>query len=305
MQDFDLVIVGAGVAGLTAAMVAARHGLSVTVVDQLGVGGQVSTAERIENFPGFPQGVAGHELGPLLHEQAEAAGATFMLDTVAALQVGTRHLVRCAGEELRAPAVIIAAGSSLRALGIPGEERLTGHGVSHCASCDGPFFKGQEVGVVGGGDAAVDEALVLAEHAERVTIFHRGSALRAQQALIARAGANARIAVALNTVVEEIMGGDAVSAVRLHDAASGTTRTQDLNAVFIYVGLEPNTAFLHGAVALDPAGHIETDILMRCSVGGIFAAGDIRKGSVRQLAAVAGDGATAAIAAWHYLKSRA
>src|SRR5262245_38656770 len=266
MQDFDLVIVGAGVAGLTAAMVAARHGLSVTVVDQLGVGGQISTAERIENFPGFPQGVAGHELGPLLHEQAEAAGATFMLDTVMALETGERHVVRCAAEELRAAAVIIAAGSALRALGIPGEERLTGHGVSHCASCDGPFFRGQEVGVAGGGDAALDEALVLAEHASRVTIFHRGAALRAQQALVARAGKTAKIAIALNSVVEEIAGEHTLSGVRLRDVTSGATRDQELKALFVYVGLEPNTAFLRGVLALDPAGHIETDIQMRSSV---------------------------------------
>jgi thioredoxin reductase (NADPH) len=303
MQDFDLVIVGAGVAGLTAAMTAARHGLNVAVVDQLGVGGQISTAERIENFPGLPQGVAGHELGPLLHEQAEAAGATFFLDTVMALEVGERHVVRGAAEELRAPAVIIAAGSSLRALGIPGEERLTGRGVSHCASCDGPFFKGQEVGVVGGGDAALDEALVLAEHASQVALFHRGPALRAQQALVERAKANPKIAIALSTVVEEIVGEDSVSAVRLHDLASGAWRNHELKAVFVYVGLDPNTAFLQGVLALDPAGHIETDILMRSSVAGVFAAGDIRAASVRQLAAVAGDGATAAIAAGRYVKN--
>lgn len=304
MQDFDLVIVGAGVAGLTAAMVAGRHGLKVVVVDQIGVGGQIGNAERIENFSGLPQGIAGHELGPLLHEQAEAAGAEFMLDTIASIEPGDPHIVRGAADALRAPAVIVAAGSSLRPLGIAGEERLRGHGVSHCASCDGPFFKGQEVGVVGGGDAALDEALVLAEHAARVTIFHRGPTLRAQQALVERAGANARIATALSTVVEEIMGDDAVSAVRLRDLASGSTRSHSLKAVFIYVGLEPNTAFLRGTVALDPAGHIETDIMMRSSVAGIFAAGDIRKGSVAQLAAVAGDGATAAIAAVRYLKTR-
>jgi len=305
MQDFDLVIVGAGVAGLTAAMVAARHGRKVAVVDQIGVGGQISNAERIENFPGFPQGTAGHELGPLLHEQAEAAGASFLLDTIVAIEVGERHVVRGAADALRAGAVIIAAGSSLRTLGIPGEERLAGHGVSHCASCDGPFFKGQEVGVIGGGDAALDEALVLAAHASQVTIFHRGSRLRAQQALVDRVEGHDRIAVALNAVVEEIVGDDAVAGVRLRDAASGARWDTPLQGVFIYVGLEPNTAFLRGILALDPAGHIETDIQMRSSVAGIFAAGDIRKGSVAQLAAVAGDGATAAIAACRYLLSQA
>lgn len=302
MQDFDLVIVGAGVAGLTAAMVAARHGLKVAVVDQLGVGGQIANAERIENFPGLPQGIAGHELGPLLHEQAEAAGAQFFLDTVAEIEPGDRHIVRGSAEEFRAPAVIIAAGSSPRAVGIAGEERLRGRGVSHCASCDGPFFKGQEIGVIGGGDAALDEALVLAGHASRVTIFHRGPKLTAQQALVERAGN--RIEIALNTVVEEIVGEDAVAAVRLRDLASGVTRSQNLKAVFIYVGLEPNTAFLRGVLALDPTGHIETDLMMCTSIAGIFAAGDIRRHSVAQLAAVGGDGATAAVAAFRYLKAR-
>src|SRR5262245_51488716 len=227
MQDFDLVIVGAGVAGLTAAMTAARHGLRVAVVDQLGVGGQIANTERIENFPGLPQGIAGHELGPLLHEQAEAAGAVFFLDTIAAVEVGDRHVVRGAAEALRAPTVIIAAGSSLRSLGIAGEDRLLGRGVSHCASCDGPFFKEQEVGVVGG-DAALDEALVLAEYAARVSIFHRGPTLRAQQVLVERAQGHARITIALNTVIEEIVGDDAVSAVRLRDVASGSERSQTL-----------------------------------------------------------------------------
>jgi thioredoxin reductase (NADPH) len=303
MQEVDLVIVGAGVAGLTAAMVAARHGLKVVVIDQIGVGGRISTAERIENFPGFPQGIAGHELGPLLHEQAESAGASFTLDTITAIEPGERHTVRGAAEIFRARAVIIAAGSSPRSLGIAGEERLLGRGVSHCASCDGPFFKGQEVGVVGGGDAALDEALVLAEHAARVTVFHRGAALRAQQALIERAGG--KISMALNTIVEEILGEDAVAGVRLRDVTSGATRAQALKALFVQVGAEPTTAFLRGVLALDSMGHIETDTMMRTSVAGIFAAGDIRKSSVAQLAAVAGDGATAAVAAFRYLAARA
>jgi thioredoxin reductase (NADPH) len=303
MQDIDLVIVGAGVAGLTAAMVAARHGLKVVVIDQIGVGGRISTAERIENFPGFPQGIAGHELGPLLHEQAESAGASFTLDTITAIEPGERHTVRGAAEIFRARAVIIAAGSSPRSLGIAGEERLLGRGVSHCASCDGPFFKGQEVGVVGGGDAALDEALVLAEHAALVTIFHRGATLRAQQALIERA--SGKISMVLNTIVEEILGEGAVAGVRLRDVTSGATRAQALKALFVQVGAEPTTAFLRGVLALDPMGHIETDAMMRTSVAGIFAAGDIRKSSVAQLAAVAGDGATAAVAAFRYLAARA
>ena len=301
MQDIDVVIVGAGVAGLTAAMVAGRHGVKVAVVDRIGVGGQISTVERIENFPGFPLGIAGHELGPLLHEQAEAAGVQFMLDTIESIaSEGGRFLVRGV-DTLQARAVIVAAGSAPRSLGISGEESFLGKGVSHCASCDGPFFKGEEVVVVGGGDSGVDEALVLAAHAARVTVVHRGASLRAQQSVVARASADPRIAILLDTVVEEIVGGDAVSGVRLRNQKSGEARLQPVKGVFVHVGLEPNTIFLQGLVALDGAGHIETDAMMRTSRHGLFAAGDIRKGSVALIAAVAGDGATAAVAAVRYL----
>lgn len=300
MRDVDLVVVGAGVAGLTAAMFAGRYGLAVVVVDQLGVGGQIINAERIENFPGFPNALGGHELGPLLHGQAEAAGAEFMLDTVEGVEAGgTHHIVHGAGESLRARAVIIAAGSALRPLGIAGEEKLIGRGVSHCAACDGAFFKGHEVCVVGGGDSALDEALLLTEHASGVTIFHRGERLDAQKALQDKA--HGKVEIALNTTVEEIVGEDTVTGVHLRDLKTGSTRVQAVKGVFVYVGLEPNTAFLRGVLALDAAGHIVADINMRTSVAGIFAAGDIRQHSVAQLAAAAGDGATAAISAFRYL----
>jgi thioredoxin reductase (NADPH) len=302
MRDFDLVIVGAGVAGLTAAMVGGQHGLKVAVVEQLGPGGQIINAECIENFPGFPQGLGGHELGPLLHAQAEAAGAEFMLDTVIALEVDGQHrIVRAASEALRARAVIIAAGSTLRTLGVAGEARLLGYGVSHCASCDGTLFAGQPVAVIGGGDSSLDEALVLAADASRVTIIHRGERLDAQQALQAKAAADKKLAILLRTTVEEIIGDSSVSALRLRDLATGSERLEPVNGVFIYVGLEPNTAFLRGVLTLDTAGHIWTDINMRTSLDGVFAAGDIRKHSAALLAAAAGDGATAATSAVRYL----
>jgi thioredoxin reductase (NADPH) len=306
MQDIDLLVIGAGVAGLTAAMVAARHGVKVAVVDRMGVGGQVSTAETIENFPGFPQGIGGHELGPLLHEQAEAAGAEFILDTIEAIEAGgDRHHVRGSTQDWNVRAIVVAAGSSHRMLGIAGEARFLGKGVSHCASCDGPLFLNQEVAVVGGGDTAFDEALVLAMHAARVTIICRDPHLRAQQALVTRAKANTKVAVMLDTVVEEITGGEAVSALRLRDVQSGSRRELPVRGVFVNIGLEPNTGFLRDAVVLDAAGHIETDTMMRTSCPGIFAAGDIRKDSVALLAACAGDGATAAVASVRYLAIRA
>jgi thioredoxin reductase (NADPH) len=302
MSEFDVVIVGAGAAGLTAAMFAARHGLRVVVVERMAPGGQIINADRIENFPGFPKGIAGHELGPLLHEQAEAAGAELRLDTVEGCELeGADCIVRGAAEELRARAVIVAAGSALRALGIPGEEKFRGKGVSHCASCDAPLFAGQDVCVIGGGDSALDEALVLARHAARVTVFHRDATPSAQQALIDRAAARS-IEMCRESSVEEILGQDAVTGVRV--SVSGASHVHNVRGVFIYVGLEPNTQFLRGLLALDPAGHIKTDAMMRTSVDGIFAAGDVRAGSVAQLAAAAGDGATAALAAFRYLRQR-
>jgi thioredoxin reductase (NADPH) len=304
MRDFELVIVGAGVAGLTAATFAGRYGLEVVVVEQLGAGGQIANAERIENFPGFPQGIGGHELGPLLHEQAEAAGAAFLIDCVERLETdGDHRIVRGAGESLRAPALIIAAGSRLRGLPVAGAEKLLGKGVSHCASCDGPFFAGQEVCVVGGGDSALDEALVLAAHASRVTVLHRSHSLDAQRALLDQANACGKIEIIPQAVVEEILGEDAVSAVRWRDLGTGAVQTKPVAGVFVYIGLEPNTVFLRDAVALDAAGHIETDTMMRTSLRGVFAAGDIRTNSVAQLAAAAGDGATAAISAFRYLRN--
>jgi thioredoxin reductase (NADPH) len=302
MRDTDLIVIGAGVAGLTAAMFAGRYGLKVVVVEQLGAGGQIINAERIDNLPGFPDGIAGHELGPLLHQQAEAAGAEFVLDAVERLEAsGVDRIVHGAGETLRAPAIIIAAGSALRPLGVPGEEKFLGKGVSHCASCDGALFAGLAVCVIGGGDSALDEALVLTEHASGVKLFHRGPHLDAQQILRDRVAATGKIEIALDSIVEEIVGEDVVSGVRLRDAETGRTRLEACRGVFVYVGLEPNTAFVRGVLTLDPAGHIETDINMRTSLAGVFAAGDIRANSVAQLAAAAGDGATAAISAFRYL----
>lgn len=303
VRDFDVIVVGAGVAGATAAMFGGRLGLRVAVVEQLGPGGQIINATRIDNMPGFSAGVAGIELGPLVHEQAEAAGAEFILDTAESLALdGPQRLLTCTTETLRAPALIVAAGSTLRTLGIPGEAALAGRGVSHCASCDGPFFRDKRVCVIGGGDAAIDEALVLAEFASRVLVVHRRPASTAQRTLLDRANAVDTIEFLPSTSVEEIAGEGAVSGVRLKDLASGEVREESFSGVFVFVGLEPNTAFLGGLVALDTAGHITTDLMMRTSVDGIFAAGDIRAHSVALLAAAAGDGATAAVAAHRYLQ---
>src|SRR5204862_2681615 len=186
-DDYDLLVVGGGLAGLTAALYGARFGLSTCVVEHMAAGGQVLNVQKIENFPGFPEGIAGFDLGPIVQEQAEAAGAEFVMDTAIGLEVaGDRRVLRCEGADLGARSVIIAAGSALRSLGIPGESDHLGKGVSHCASCDAPFYVGKEVCVVGGGDSALDEAAVLAAQVGRVLVVHRGPAFSARAAEVKR-----------------------------------------------------------------------------------------------------------------------
>ena len=302
MQHADIVVIGAGVAGLTAAMTAAGHGVSTLVVEQLATGGQVATIEKIRNFPGFPDGIAGYELGPLLLQQAEAAGAAVQLDCVSAIAAGDGvYRVICAEDEIVARAVIIAAGSSLRKLGIPGEAEFAGRGMSHCAACDGPLFNGLPVAVVGGGDSAFDEALVLAGHASEVTLIHRGSSPSARPSAIAELAALSHVRIVSGAEAVAIEGDAAVSGIVIR--RGGKIEHRPCRAVFAYTGLEPRTSFLQGLVALDAGGRIVTDLMMHSSRPGLFAAGDIRTGSVNMLAAVAGDAATAAISAVRYLRT--
>jgi thioredoxin reductase (NADPH) len=298
-SDYDLVIVGGGLAGLTAALYAARSGLHTCVVEHMAAGGQVLNVEKIENFPGFPEGIAGFDLGPIVQEQAEAAGAEFTMDTAVGLEVdGDRRILGCETTELVSRAIVVAAGSSFRQLGIPGEKEFEGKGVSHCASCDAPFFVGKDVAVVGGGDSALDEAAVLAAQVGNVTILHRGAAFSAQNVAVQRLAELPNLATRFNTEVVEITGNQTVTSLRLD-----TGDSLNVSGVFIFVGLEPNSAFLQGVVDLDPSGHIVVDQHLQSSVPGVFAAGDIRQGSARQLISAAGDGASAAFFAASYLRA--
>ena len=305
-SEYDVAIVGGGAAGMTAGLYACRAGLKTVVLERMMPGGQVVNAEKIENLPGFPEGIAGADLGPLLQEQATKYGLEVQLSEVTGLEPGQPHWTAHASEgDVRAKSVIVAGGSTLRKLGLPGEDRLHGAGVSYCATCDGAFFLDQVVGVVGGGDSALDEAVVLTEYASRVIMFHRRDRFRGQKVLQDRVLLHAKVEVRWNTVVDEVLGDGLVEGVSITDVTTGEPSRVDVSGLFICVGLEPNAQYLSGFVELDNAGHIPTDIWMRTAVPGLLAAGDIRQGSAAQLASAAGDGATAAIAAQRYIESGA
>ena len=303
MADYDIVIVGSGLAGLTAGLFAARYGLSTLVLEANIPGGHLISIEKIEDFPGFPEGIAGYGLCPTVQQQAADQGAEFQRAEVQRLEALDRFwFVVTPEERYRTKTVVVATGSTLKELGIPGETKLRGKGVSHCASCDGPLFNGHVVGVVGGGDSALQEALALANYGSQVILFHRLDEFSAQHAFQQRVLNHSKISVRYHTIVEEILGDDAVTGVRVRDVMTGTETQVDLSGVFIYVGLEPNTAFLKNIMRLSDTGHIPTDVWMGTELPGVFAVGDIRQDSASQAITSAGEGAVAAIAAHRYIK---
>ncbi len=302
MDTYDVVIVGGDVAALTAGLFAARHGHSTLVLVAGVPGGHLANTEMIEDFLGFPEGVAGYELCPAVQEQAANNGAQFRMAEVERLERAEQgwRVVSDAGT-FRARAVIIATGSRPKALDLPGEERWHGKGISHCASCDGPLFRGRTVAVVGGGDSALQEALTLANHVARVLLLHRGTAFSAQQVYQQRVLQHPTIQVRYRTVVEAILGEEAFTGVRVRDGQTGEAMDVAVAGLFIYVGLQPDTAFLEGLLDLEASGHIPTDAMLRTALPGVFAAGDVRQGAAGQAITAAGDGAVAAIAAHQFL----
>ncbi len=301
MRDVELAIIGGGVAGLTAGLYAAWSRLDAVLIERMGTGGQIINADSVENFPGFPGGIKGYELAPLIAQQAMDAGLPVVFDEALRLRATDGALlVESESETYRARAVIVTAGSTLARLGVPGEEQFEGRGVSYCAVCDGDFFRDQAVAVVGGGDSAMDEALYLAGIASEITVVHRRDELRAARTLVERARAEPKIRFRWHTTVASIDGGETVESIRLR--AAGGDETLPVAGVFIYVGLRPNTSLLGGIVELDAAGHVPVDMWMRTAVPGLLAAGDIRQQSARQLVSAAGDGATATLAAARFLR---
>ena len=302
-NGYDVVIIGGGLAGMTAGIFAARFGLRTGLVERMMGGAQIINIDKIENFPGFPQGISGAELAPATQEQAMDAGVEFIMAEAGSIsRDGDYKVVATDAGEYRARAVIVAAGSALRQLGIPGEEELFGRGVSQCATCDGPLYNGQVVGVVGGGDSAADEALTLAEYADQVLLFHRRDQMRAQKSIQDRLHQHRKIEVVWNSVVQEVLGEDTVSGVRVQNVVTNLENLVSLSGLFVYVGLEPHSALVQGLVKLDNAGHIPVNLSMETEVPGLYAVGDIRQNSSSQLVSVAGDGATAAVSAFNYLR---
>jgi len=300
-----IAVVGSGPAGLTAAIYAARADLAPRVFEGLQAGGQLMLTTEVENYPGFPDGVMGPELMEMLRRQAGRFGAQLEAAEVTRVDLSTRPFRLWVDDrEYRAEAVIVATGAEARWLNVPGEERLRGLGVSACATCDGFFFKGHPVAVVGGGDSAMEEALFLTKFASRVTVIHRRDALRATAIMAHRVLEHPRIDVRWNSVVEEVLGDGAVTSVRLRDVTTGATSNLPLKGVFVAIGHDPRTELFRGQLELAPQGYLETFAGTMTSVPGVFGAGDVVDYTDRQAITAAGMGCRAAIDAERWLESR-
>lgn len=297
-----LIIIGSGPAGLAAAIYAARADLAPLLIAGSDLGGQVGLTDQVENYPGFPQGISGAELTQLMQEQAERFGTRVELDEVVEVDLSTPPFkVKSYSQEYEVQALIVASGASPRKLQVPGEAEFTGRGVSYCATCDGFFFRDQRVVLVGGGDAAVKEALLLTKFATKVYIVHRRDQLRAEQIIQERAKRNEKIEFIWDTGLTEIVGSDNVTGVRLKNLKSGQESLLPAEGVFIYVGNTPNTALFEGQLELDEENYIVTDLEQRTSVPGVFAAGDVQERVLRQIATAVGTGAKAAMEAERYI----
>jgi len=299
---YDVIIIGGGPAGLTAGLYTSRDRLNSIAVEKSFFGGLIATAEWVENYPGFPDGIGGYDLAQIIQKQATKYNLKTLNADVTGVDFKNEDKIVTTGEgNLTARAIIVAAGSERAKLNVPGEQEFTGRGVSYCATCDAAFFQDQPVVVVGGGDAAVSEAIHLAGFASRVIVIHRRDQLRATQIVQEKAFANPKISFMWDTVVESIEGKESVKNIHLRNVKTGVLSSLYLSGIFVSTGLKPNTGFLNGILSLDNTGHIITSDRMETSVPGVFAAGDVRSNSGMQAIIAAGEGAAAAIYARKYL----
>lgn len=293
---YDVVIIGAGPAGLSAAIYSARGGMKTAIFEKAIIGGQINVTEEVENYPGFEHALTGFELTDLMRKQAERFGAEFIEGEVIAVGLeGKCKIIATDDKEFRAKSIIFCSGASPRRLNVPGEERLTGRGVSYCATCDGALYKNKNVAVIGGGDSAIEEGLFLTKFAEKVFVIHRRNELRAQYIIQQRAFKNPKMIFLWDTVVQDIKGENKVTELELYNRKVDKVSILPVDGVFIYVGILPNTTLLESRLALDSTGFVITDEYMHTNIPGIFAAGDVRSKVLRQVVTATSDGA---IAAW-------
>ncbi len=301
-RSCQAIIIGGGPAGLTAGLYCARSRFDTLLIEKGILGGQITNAERVENYPGFPGGISGIQLGQLIHEQAASYGLETLLAEVTRVVPRQKHnLVNTSEGDFTAESVIIASGAQFRKLEVPGEGKYVGKGVSYCATCDGPLFKGKTVAVIGGGDSAVTEALYLSKFASAVKIIHRRSQLRASKIFEERAKAEPKIEFVWDSVVTQIEGDAVVRQLTLKNIKNDKISVLELAGVFVAIGSKPNSTQWQGVLPLDEEGYIITNELMETKIPGIFAAGDVRHNSARQVVTAAGDGATAAVSAARFL----
>jgi thioredoxin reductase (NADPH) len=302
VKKYDVVIIGGGPAGLSAGIYAARGRQSTLLIEKGAVGGQIINAELVENYPGFADGISGIDLTQTMHRQATKFGLETLYAEVTAIEVtGKQKTVKTSDGDFIAGAIIIAGGAERQKLGVPGEGQYTGKGVSYCATCDGAFFRNKKVVVVGGGNVAVTEALELTRFASKVTVIHRRNELRATKIVQEKAFANPKIEFLWDSAVEAITGNDFVKKITVANLKTGKKSVMDVDGVFVSVGSQPATGYLKGILTLDVNGAIIVNDRLETSVPGIFAAGDIRSGSIRQVVPAAGDGAVAAINAGKHI----
>lgn len=301
---YDIIIIGAGPAGLTAGLYGARAKLKTLLIEKSMPGGRAATTDIIENYPGFPEGINGFELGMKMKEQAERFGLEIITDDVKSVELlgEIKSVLTINTGEYRSKAVIIATGAKANELKVPGERALTGRGVSYCGTCDGAFFQNQQVVVVGGGDTAIEDALFLTRFASKVTVIHRRDSLRATKILQEKAFAEPKISFIWNSAVEKVLGQEKVTGVEIRNLLTGARETMAADGVFIFVGATPETEFLEEGLQCTDKGYIVADESTVTSIPGVFAAGDVRTKALRQVVTAVADGANAIIAVEKYLE---